>query len=94
MVKELRAIKYSDVFVSLTDNKKHISNMTINSGLRRMGYTGGVMVGHGFRATARTLLDEKLSFNPLWIEAQLNQKQYGTKDKKTNLRREWTTIKK
>ncbi len=73
-LKELRAINlYSEwVFVSLTDNKKHISNMTINSGLRRMGYTGGVMVGHGFRATARTLLDEKLSFNPLWIEAQLN----------------------
>ena len=73
-LKELRAINlYSEwVFVSLTDNKKHISNMTINGALRRMGYTGDVMVAHGFRATARTLLDEKLNFNPLWIEAQLN----------------------
>lgn len=73
-LKELRAINLHSewVFVSLTDNKKHISNMTINGALRRMGYTGEVMVAHGFRATARTLLDEKLNFNPLWIEAQLN----------------------
>lgn len=73
-LKELRAINLHSewVFVSITDNKKHISNMTINGALRRMGYTGEVMVAHGFRATARTLLDEKLSFNPLWIEAQLN----------------------
>lgn len=73
-LKELRAINLHSewVFVSLTDNKKHISNMTINGALKRMGYTGGVMVAHGFRATARTLLDEKLNFNPLWIEAQLN----------------------
>lgn len=73
-LKELRTInQHSEwVFVSVQDNKKHISNMTINGALRRMGYTNGVMVAHGFRATARTLLDEKLSFNPYWIEAQLN----------------------
>lgn len=74
LLKELKTInKHSEwVFVSVQDNKKHISNMTINGALRRMGYTGKVMVAHGFRATARTLLDEKLSFNPYWIEAQLN----------------------
>lgn len=73
-LRELRTInQHSEwVFVSVQDNKKHISNMTINGALRRMGYTGKVVVAHGFRATARTLLDEKLSFNPYWIEAQLN----------------------
>jgi integrase len=37
-----------------------------------MGYdTRTEMTGHGFRATARTLLAEELGFDPLVIEHQL-----------------------
>jgi hypothetical protein len=39
--------------------------------LRRLGYTGDEMTGHGFRAMARTVLDEVLGYRVEWIEHQL-----------------------
>ncbi len=48
--------------------------MTTNAllaALQRIGYTGDQMTTHGFRATARTLLDEVLGFRPDYIEHQL-----------------------
>ena len=39
-----------------------------------MGFDGSIVVAHGFRATARTLLDEVLQVNPYVIEAQLAHK--------------------
>jgi integrase len=49
-----------------------ISNITLNSALRSMGYdTKTEITGHGFRAVARTLLAEELGFDPLVIEHQL-----------------------
>ena len=36
-----------------------------------MGYGTDAMTAHGFRATARTLLDEVLGFRPDYIEHQL-----------------------
>ncbi len=39
--------------------------------LRAMGYGKETVTGHGFRATARTFLDEDLRFRPEVIEAQL-----------------------
>ena len=39
--------------------------------LRAMGYDKTEVTGHGFRATARTFLDEELRFRPEVIEAQL-----------------------
>ncbi len=36
-----------------------------------MGFSKEEIVGHGFRATARTLLHETLHFDPYVIEAQL-----------------------
>ena len=45
---------------------------TINAALRRMGYsTKENITGHSFRATARTILDERLGFDRAAIEAQL-----------------------
>ena len=45
---------------------------TINAALRRMGYsTKENITGHGFRATARTILDERLGFDRTAIKAQL-----------------------
>lgn len=39
--------------------------------LRRLGYSKDEMTIHGFRATARTLLDETLGYRPDYIEHQL-----------------------
>ncbi len=54
--------------------QKPISENTINAALRRLGYTKDQMTGHGFRAMARTLLDEELGFPPDIIEHQLAHK--------------------
>ena len=48
-----------------------MSENTINVALRTMGYDGNTMTGHGFRAMARTVLDEVLGFRPDLIEHQL-----------------------
>jgi integrase len=48
-----------------------MSNNAINAALRRMGYTSDDMTGHGFRAMARTILDEVLQVRPDFIEHQL-----------------------
>lgn len=65
----------------LTGHKKHVfcgvrpkrplSNNTVNSALRNMGYTADEVVAHGFRATARTMLAEILGVKPVLIETQL-----------------------
>lgn len=49
-----------------------MSNNAVNAALRRMGFdTQEEMTGHGFRATARTVLDEVLYVRPDIIECQL-----------------------
>jgi integrase len=48
-----------------------MSNNAINAALRRMGYTSDEMTGHGFRAMARTILDEILGIRVDFIEHQL-----------------------
>lgn len=48
-----------------------MSNNAINAALRRMGYGTDEMTGHGFRAMARTILDEVLQIRPDFIEHQL-----------------------
>jgi integrase len=49
-----------------------MSNMTVNRALQTMGYnTRTEHTGHGFRATARTLLKERLRIDPEIIERQL-----------------------
>lgn len=48
-----------------------MSENTINSALRAMGYASDVHVAHGFRAMARTILDEVLEERVDLIEHQL-----------------------
>lgn len=48
-----------------------MTNNAVNAALRRMGYTSDEMTGHGFRAMARTILDEVLQVRPDFIEHQL-----------------------
>lgn len=46
------------VFSSLYPGTRPMSENTINSALRRLGYAGSEMTAHGFRAMASTLLNE------------------------------------
>jgi integrase len=55
--------------------EKHASNGTINKALQNMGIdTAKTHCAHGFRASARTMLDEQLDFRIEWIEQQLAHK--------------------
>ncbi len=60
------------VFYGARDRRKPMSDAAINASLRRMGYdTKTEITGHGFRATARTILHERLGFERDVIEHQL-----------------------
>lgn len=51
--------------------RRPLSENAITVALRTLGYGGDVMTGHGFRATARTMLDEQLECRLEYIEHQL-----------------------
>ena len=59
------------VFPSVRSTARPISNNTMNAALRRMGYTKEEVTVHGFRATARTILEEVLQEKIEYIEHQL-----------------------
>ena len=60
------------VFPSLRTGERPMSNNTVNAALRRMGFSQDEMSAHGFRATARTLMIERLpGISSDVIEAQL-----------------------
>lgn len=59
------------VFPSLRSRDRPISDNTLNAALRRLGYAKDVATAHGFRASARTLLDEVLGERVDLIEHQL-----------------------
>jgi integrase len=58
------------VFPSLRSADRPISDNTINAALRRLGFRGDEMVGHGFRSMASTCLNEQ-GWHPDLIELQL-----------------------
>jgi integrase len=59
------------VFPSVRTGARCMSENTINVALRSMGYPKEVMTGHGFRAMARTIMDEVLDERVDLIEHQL-----------------------
>jgi len=59
------------VFPSGRSFARPMSENAILAALRRMGYDNSTMSGHGFRAMARTILDEVLHIRPDYIEHQL-----------------------
>lgn len=59
------------VFPSNRGESRPMSENTVNAALRYLGYDNKTMTGHGFRAMARTVLDEELGFPPHIIEHQL-----------------------
>jgi integrase len=59
------------VFPSARTPHRPMSNNAVLAALRRMGFEKDEMSGHGFRAMARTILDEVLQIRPDFIEHQL-----------------------
>jgi integrase len=59
------------VFPSVRTGERCMSENTINAALRGLGYSKEVMTAHGFRAMARTILDEVLEERVDLIEHQL-----------------------
>jgi integrase len=49
-----------------------MSDNALNAALRRLGFTKDEATAHGFRASARTILDEVLKVRPDFIEHQLS----------------------
>jgi len=73
ILRDLHAISGSGryVFPSVRTARVCMSDNTINAALRSMGYAKDVMTGHGFRAMARTIMDEVLNERVDLIEHQL-----------------------
>jgi len=69
---EMQSLSGDDrfVFPSARGKGRPMSENTVNAALHRMGYKDQ-MSAHGFRATARTILEERLHYDPRYIEMQL-----------------------
>jgi len=59
------------VFPSLLTGERPMSENTVNTALRRLGFDRETATAHGFRAMARTMAAERLGIDPQVIEAQL-----------------------
>lgn len=59
------------VFPSARTSERPMSDNAVLAAMRRLGIAKDEMSGHGFRAMARTILDEVLGFRPDLIEHQL-----------------------
>jgi len=59
------------VFPGARTNGRPMSDNAILAAMRRLGIPKEEMIGHGFRAVARTILDEVLGVRPDLIEHQL-----------------------
>jgi len=73
ILKELQKVtgKGRYVFPGARSPKRPMSDNAVLAALRRMDYAKEEMSGHGFRAMARTILDEVLHIRPDYIEHQL-----------------------
>lgn len=60
------------VFSNERRRRNPASDGTVNKALRNLGFTKHQMTAHGFRAMARTLLDEVLEYPPYLIEQQIS----------------------
>lgn len=59
------------VFRGERHHHRPMSENTVNAALRALGFGADEVVGHGFRATARTMMAERLGLPESVIEAQL-----------------------
>lgn len=71
ILRKLQPVTGHGQYVLSGRGTRPMSNNSINAALRYLGYDGDTVTGHGFRATARTMLDEVLGFRVDLIEHQL-----------------------
>jgi integrase len=73
IVRELKNITGDGrwLFPSVRTSLRPLSENTLNSALRRLGYASSEMCAHGFRTMAATRLNEMGQWNPDAIERQL-----------------------
>jgi integrase len=73
ILRELQPLTGNDryVFPSFRSPNRPMSDNAVLAALRSMGFEKSEMSGHGFRAMARTILDEVLQERPDLIEHQL-----------------------
>lgn len=65
------------VFPAIGGGGRPLSANTLNGAIRRLGYSGEEMTGHGFRTLASTLLNEQ-GVHPDLIELQLAHAERNT----------------
>lgn len=72
-LRTLKTLARGSLFILPTPRSitRQLSPAAFTAALARMGYPSSVMTPHGFRAMARTILDEHLHEDPNVIEAQL-----------------------
>lgn len=73
ILKDLQALTGHGKFLfpAITSSTRTMSENTMNSALRRMGFTQEEATSHGFRASASSLLNESGKWSPDAIEAEL-----------------------
>ena len=73
VLRDLQQLTGTSVYVFRGErhHDRAMSENTVNAALRAMGFPADEVTGHGFRATARTMLQEHLGFDRDVIEAQL-----------------------
>jgi integrase len=73
ILRDLRNVTGSGRYVLPSERGQSavMSENTVNAALRRLGYSKQEMTSHGFRAMARTIMDEVLNFRPDFLEHQL-----------------------
>jgi integrase len=72
ILRELHQLTGGGQYVfAVRTGSRPMSENTVNVALRSLGYDNTLMTGHGFRAVARTILDEVLGFRVDIIEHQL-----------------------
>ena len=76
ILRELEPVsgRHDYVFPNGRSPTRPMSENAVLAALRRLGIPKDEMCGHGFRATARTIIAEQLGFRPELIELQLAHK--------------------
>lgn len=76
ILRELEPVsgRHDYVFPNGRSPARPMSENAVLAALRRLGIPKDEMCGHGFRATARTIIAEQLGFRPELIELQLAHK--------------------
>ncbi len=90
LLREARLLSRGDyVFPSVRKRDKCMSSGTLNAALKSLGYDGDLMTVHGFRAMARTILDEVLEYDWDVIEEQLSHVKQGSLGAAYNRTQHW-----